>query len=197
MADLWEALKSKLDERLNWGTFKKEIGQGFDTMPQAGLVLDTSSMFPKFLRLAKELPFEERAAITKAIPDFVKQVSGNKAYDFSGDEAIELLKRLAKIPQRFGSKTTLLDRAKTGVGEMQKNMTLGAGGQVLPVSEYTRAASMIPNLYPAERALKFGGRTGAANMYAGLVGELQRSGFMNPYQEIKKILELAGYAGIK
>lgn len=39
MPDLWDAFKDKLKERLNWDTFKREIGQGMETMPQMGITL--------------------------------------------------------------------------------------------------------------------------------------------------------------
>ena len=192
MADLWEALKSKLGERLNWDTFKTEMGQGLETMPQAGLVLDSASMFPKFLRLAKELPFEERTAIAKAVPAYVKSIAGNKAYDFSGKEAFELLKKLAKLPGRYASNTRFLDRSAQKYGEVFNDI-------IMPPSQEwgNRARKMSGPMETAIRTATFGGRTGASNLYAGLIESLKGQGFTSPYREAKKLLEFAGYTGIK
>lgn len=69
MPSLWEALKNKLDERLNWDTFKNEVSQGFETMPETGMVISPTTIGKFNAQYAKN--FFQLAQEKLGLPDEV------------------------------------------------------------------------------------------------------------------------------
>jgi len=53
MADISKKLAKKLNERLNWNTFKTEIKQGLDWLPQSGMVLPEALLVQRLLQADK------------------------------------------------------------------------------------------------------------------------------------------------
>lgn len=91
-------LKAKLAERMNWDTFKKEIGQGMDVSPQPMMVLTPATIGKFIVQLANNQEYAKTAfkefptPIRKALAFFKTRypTSFNKIFAFDKEISPEL-----------------------------------------------------------------------------------------------------------